>query len=142
VSVDTGTGGGDCGYAFQEGETYLIYARGDKAGRYSTGICDRTRRISEAAEDLDYLRTTARTPSNLGVLRGTVWRNDSVYGGPFVRTPYPDVRVRVMGRGVQEERRTDAEGRYELFLPPGEYEPTSSRAFPGHLLCRLRHLAS
>ena len=47
VSVDTGTGGGDCGYGFQQGETYLIYARGDRSGRYSTGICDRTRRISE-----------------------------------------------------------------------------------------------
>ena len=122
VSVDTGMGGGDCGYAFQQGETYLIYARGDKAGRYSTGICDRTRRISEAAEDLDYLRTTARTPSNLGVLRGTAWRTDTNYGGPFQRAPYPGIRVVVRGSGVQEERQTDASGRYELLLPPGEYE--------------------
>jgi hypothetical protein len=122
VAVDTGTGGGDCGYAFQPGETYLIYARGDKAGRYSTGICHRTRRISEASEDLDYLRTTARTPSNLGVLQGTAWRTDTNYGGTFQRNPYPGLRVVVRGSGVQEERQTDANGRYELLLPPGEYE--------------------
>lgn len=122
LSIDTGLGGGDCGYSFQPGEAYLIYARGDKAGRYSTGICNRTRPLSQAAEDLDYLRTTARTPSNLGVLRGIVVRTDTNYGGASQRNPHPGIRVVVRGKGVQEERQTDANGRYELLLPPGEYE--------------------
>lgn len=121
VAIDTGNGGGDCGYAFQPGETYLIYARAN-AGRYSTGICNRTRPLDQATEDLDYLRTTARTPSNLGVLRGTAWRTDPNYGGTSQRTPYPGLRVVVRRSGVQEERQTDASGRYELLLPPGEYE--------------------
>ena len=123
TSVDTGMGGGDCGYAFQPGETYVIYARGDKtSGRYSTGICNRTRPLSQASEDLDYLRSAARTPSNLGTLRGTVLRTDTNYGGTSQRNPYPGIRVVVRGKDVQEERQTDANGRYELLLPPGEYE--------------------
>src|SRR5688572_16530322 len=77
VSVETGSGGGDCGYGFQVGETYLIYANANNTtGTYSTGICNRTRPIGQATDDLDYLRTAARTPSNLGVLRGAVSRSD------------------------------------------------------------------
>jgi len=121
VAVDTGLGGGDCGYAFQPGETYLIYA-GAYAGRYRTGICDRTRPLSQAAEDLDYLRTTARTPSNLGLVQGTVWRTDTNYGGTSQRSPYPGIRVTVRGSGQQDEVRSDASGRYQFLLPPGEYE--------------------
>jgi hypothetical protein len=136
LAIDTGRGDSDCGYAFQPGETYLIYGRSSTgnpaeaglrhtAARYSTGICTRTRPLDQAEEDLDYLRTTARTPSNLGVLRGTAWRTDTNFGGPFQRSPYPGLRVVVRGSGVQEELQTDANGRYELLLPPGEYEVTA-----------------
>ena len=123
VTVVTGSGGGDCGYAFQPGETYLIYAHGNKAtGVYSTGICSRTRLIGQAAEDLEYLRTTARTPSNLGLLRGVVSRTDPVYEGRSESRGVPDIRVRVAGRDASRETLTDEHGRYELQLPPGEYE--------------------
>ncbi|HVG72792.1 MAG TPA: carboxypeptidase regulatory-like domain-containing protein [Vicinamibacterales bacterium] len=121
LSVNTARSESECGYLFQAGETYLIYASAE-AGGYGAGLCSRTRRLSEAADDLEYLRTVARTPSNFGVVRGTVWRTDRIFRGPPQRNPYPGVRVFVRGNGVQEERETDARGRYEVPLPPGEYD--------------------
>ena len=40
-----------CGFTFVEGVTYVVYS---EDGR-STYLCDRTRRLSEATEDLEYL---------------------------------------------------------------------------------------
>jgi hypothetical protein len=50
VAVLTGNGRGDCGYRFEVGEKYLVYAYGDKELR--TNICTRTTKISTADADL------------------------------------------------------------------------------------------
>ena len=54
VSVVTGQGGGDCGYKFEFGETYLVYAYGDKT-RLGTNICQRTANLSAAEADVKVL---------------------------------------------------------------------------------------
>lgn len=56
-SLEVWTPFGDCGYDFQAGETYLVYATEDDEGSslFSTGSCTRTRRLSDAGEDLAYL---------------------------------------------------------------------------------------
>ncbi len=41
VTIFTGRGGGDCGYQFEVGGTYLVYATGVRE-RLSTSICLRT----------------------------------------------------------------------------------------------------
>src|ERR1051325_1067474 len=57
IEVQTGMGGGDCGYSFKKGERYLVYAYLDsKTNRYHTSICTRTASLSRASEDLDFLR--------------------------------------------------------------------------------------
>ena len=49
--VDTGSGGGDCGFNFAVGSTYLVFAhRQPTKGRLSTGICSRTSLASWAGE--------------------------------------------------------------------------------------------
>jgi hypothetical protein len=57
--ITTGSGGGDCGIEFQEGEDYLIYAKpSEMYGSQEdlvTIICDRTTELSEADEDLQVL---------------------------------------------------------------------------------------
>jgi hypothetical protein len=53
VTVSTGFNDGDCGYPFQEGKPYLVYAHGEK--ELHTNICTRTRLLSDAREDLDEL---------------------------------------------------------------------------------------
>ena len=55
VLIVTGSGGGDCGYRFEVGESYLVYAYGSRGGRLGTNICQRTRKIADAGEDIKIL---------------------------------------------------------------------------------------
>jgi len=64
--LDIWTAFGDCGVNFQTGETYLVYADSDEESDIvSTTTCHRTRRLSEAGEDLAFLyfRKTQRKMS-------------------------------------------------------------------------------
>jgi len=56
ILVTTGLGGGDCGFHFEVGEQYLVYAYADESGRLSTGICSGTARLEESQANLSYLR--------------------------------------------------------------------------------------
>ncbi len=62
IEVLTGQGGGDCGYPFQTGTDYVIYAYNNAGGSLETGICSRTQPLASAAEDLSYFRAMAGTP--------------------------------------------------------------------------------
>ena len=58
ITLSTGSGGGDCGYSFITGNTYLVYAwQSDSFDHLSAGICSRTNELTVAAEDLSYLNT-------------------------------------------------------------------------------------
>ncbi len=55
-SFDLWTSFGECGFDFQVGETYLVYANQDEGSDYLfTSACTRTRRLSDAGDDLAYL---------------------------------------------------------------------------------------
>ena len=54
VTFGTGVGGGDCGFSFRAGQTYLVYATGRREALH-TSICSRTRPLEEATEDLEAL---------------------------------------------------------------------------------------
>lgn len=62
LSVRTGMNGSDCGFGFQTGQQYLVYAR-DTRGILSTGICYRTALLSNAALDLAELGTGTVPPA-------------------------------------------------------------------------------
>jgi hypothetical protein len=51
----TGWGGGDCGYEFERGARYLVYAS-DYAGGLYTGICYGTKKAERAESELAILR--------------------------------------------------------------------------------------
>lgn len=60
VVVYTGSGGGDCGYSFDPGYDYVVYAYpvdGTSGSGLGTGICTRTTEMSYASDDLSYLST-------------------------------------------------------------------------------------
>jgi hypothetical protein len=63
IEVLTGQGGGDCGYSFQVGTDYVIYANKDAEGSLVTGICSRTKPLAQAIEDVDYFRAMAGAPA-------------------------------------------------------------------------------
>ncbi|MBN7813715.1 hypothetical protein J0A68_22365, partial [Algoriphagus sp. H41] len=59
--IYTGVGGGDCGFHFEVGEQYIVYATKDGVymelgnSKMQTNICDRTNKLSELTEDLTEL---------------------------------------------------------------------------------------
>ncbi|MBD9470198.1 hypothetical protein [Pseudoxanthomonas sp. PXM01] len=55
LTVDTGIGGGDCGYAFRTGQEYVVYAWG-KDDALATGICSLTGPATHPRSGLDVLR--------------------------------------------------------------------------------------
>lgn len=58
LQLATGLGGGDCGYFFVTGESYVVYARGDDDA-LSTGICSLTGPASDPLSGLASLRMAA-----------------------------------------------------------------------------------
>ena len=58
--VFTGRGGGDCGFPFQQGTEYVVWATRDSymaPGELSTDICRSTREVQYASEQLKQLGT-------------------------------------------------------------------------------------
>ena len=55
VRIFTGRGGGDCGYQFEVGQSYLVYAYKWRETELGTNICQRTAKLSEASGDLRVL---------------------------------------------------------------------------------------
>jgi hypothetical protein len=63
VDVYTGLGGGDCGFKFDAGKTYLVYAHRAAMGPLTTGICARTKEANSSAQnEIKELRVLAREP--------------------------------------------------------------------------------
>lgn len=83
VTIGTGAGFGDCGYDFEEGKEYLVYANG-KYPTLETDICTRTQPLEGTEEEilelLDRLPKipTPPSPPQL-VLKGTI--DDAGYLG-------------------------------------------------------------
>jgi hypothetical protein len=72
-TVEVWTAFGDCGINFQTGETYLVYADDDEESNImSTGACTRTRRLTDAGDDLAYLYFFKNYGDNAGRVEGFV----------------------------------------------------------------------
>jgi hypothetical protein len=124
VDVETGQGGGDCGYLFTVGERYLVYANVRPGGQtLTTSICTRTKPLSSAQEDVTFARAVATAPSAGGVLSGTVRnrdrRNTASLGNQYA--PVTGVSVQIECEdGLLRRAETDARGRFEVGgLPVG-----------------------
>jgi hypothetical protein len=123
AEVVTGSGGGDCGYSFREGVDYLVYAfPHPRSGKLYTGICQRTRPISEAVEDLEYLEHREDSDRKSGI-EGVIeeLRRDTRYE-TRVTGYMPGIRVVIEGKSVRRTVVTDKNGRFEAWgLEPGRY---------------------
>jgi protocatechuate 3,4-dioxygenase beta subunit len=125
VEVATGRGGGDCGYNFRKGETYLVYAFTASDGKtLVTGICLRTKPVSEASEDLEFLRGLAARPSGVSLSIQVERRLEGVKNGDSKPLGgLADARLTVEGEGDRQEVKADSEGRARLTgLKPGKYK--------------------
>ena len=72
IVIETGLGGGDCGYDFRRGVDYIVYASKKPDGGWTTGICTPTRLVENAAEELKYFHQLAQAAPTAEV-RVTAW---------------------------------------------------------------------
>jgi hypothetical protein len=116
AEVATGFGGGDCGYEFERGVAYIVYANGGEGGKpLTTSICSRTKRLQAADEDLEFLRNAAAREPGV-VLTGTVLRSRKSLRDDRRTTSSPLADAALVLEGVEgrQTTRTDAQGRYSF----------------------------
>ena len=124
VEVSSGTGGGDCGYWFLRNESYVVYASRMPDGKLFTHICTRTRHVSHADEDLEYLRAQA-TAKPGATLYGKLTRliGDPEHGPVKEGPKMAGVKVVVTGEGKTIDTLTNDQGEYRVSgLSPGAYD--------------------
>ncbi len=123
AEVMTGLGDADCGYGFRLGGQYLVYAYRQEDGKLYTGICSRTRPLSDATDDLAYMRGLGGAEPG-GTIFGEV-RSNVRADGSEARLKTSGVKIIVEGPSKRVEAVTDAKGRYRVSgLPPDTYKVT------------------
>jgi hypothetical protein len=121
VEVLTGDGQtADCGFPFEVGQRYLVYAD-NYNDILSTTYCTRTRDLSRAQDDLDYIE---KLPSMLDGIRifGNITKrakNSMLDEKPVANLP---VRITDLSRGRIESLKTDTRGNFKKEgIPAGSY---------------------
>jgi hypothetical protein len=126
AEVVTGSDSSECGYDFRQGERYLVYAYPHpQSGKLYTGICQRTRPISEAGADLDYL-SKKDDPSHGAGIEGTIEQltRDSRYETRVVGF-MAGISVLIQGKSGRWTTVSQKDGRFRLWgLQPGRYRIT------------------
>jgi hypothetical protein len=131
---------GDCGVNFQVGETYLVFADGDdESDIISTTACSRTKRLSDAGEELAYLQFYQMDKERSSRLEGWVTANptyqreyDPKHYSPAISQAVGGAVVELSGPQGNRYATTDAGGRF-LFdgLAAGGYSTTAyAEGFP------------
>ena len=125
---DVWTPFGDCGFDFQAGETYLVYADSDEdTNIMETDSCTRTRRLSDAGGDLAYLYFYKERKAASGRLEGFT-TFDTLYqvkqrDADKIDSPVPGVTVELKSAGGMRYTHSDPSGKF-LFdgLEAGDYQ--------------------
>ncbi len=112
VIINTGMGGGDCGYPFVVGMSYVVYASSTRDGLLVTSICTKTQPASSAGGDLKYLRALTQSPPAEARASGRAMSAGK---------PVPGVRVIAEADGRVLTVISDGNGNFELHGPPGLY---------------------
>ena len=129
--LDVWTTAGDCGYDFQLGETYLVFANDEEGADYFfTSSCMRTKRLSEAGEDLAYLYFYKNQPEESARLEGFVTSDrksqlaiDPLHEPAVIGSPIAGVILQLKSDKLTRYAESGSAGRF-IFdgLPEANYE--------------------
>ena len=113
-----------CGHRFKEGERYLVYAH----RKHNSQELDvragstRTRPLSEAAEDLQYIRGLASAEPGSRVFGKVTQFTYYIRKHDHDVEPLQNIKIVLEGNNNRQEALTDSQGRYEFRrLPAGTY---------------------
>lgn len=107
-----------CGFSFEPGKQYLVYATRDSDSRLEVSFCSRTRLLAQATRDVEFWERWVKESHVTGTIYGAVW----TWEGDR-RIPARGTTVVVKGSGVDLTATTDARGKFALDdVAPGEYE--------------------
>ena len=131
---------GECGYDFQQGETYLVYADSDEdSDVLSTSSCSRTRRLSDAGEDLTYLFVYKDRPEESARLEGFTTTDeyyqlgfDQMHDPETTKAPVAGIIVELQSDRLTRYADSDVNGRFVFDgLRGGEYKVSAfARGYP------------
>ena len=131
--IELWTAFGDCGINFQKGETYLVYADDDEETHIiATGSCTRTKRLTDAGDDLAYLYFYKDSPGTSGRLEGFVTadllfqRNyDAAHYSGSIAAPVA-ATLELKGAAGPRYAESDPKGRFVFDgLPAGDFTLTA-----------------
>jgi hypothetical protein len=132
-TLDVWTAFGECGVHFQVGETYLVYGDADEESSViSTDVCSRTRRLSDAGDDLSYLYYWKNNGNESARLEGFVTADllyqrglDLSHYSDRIAEPVTGVVVQLKGSDRARYAESDEHGRFVFDgLPEGAYTIT------------------
>ena len=124
----------ECGHSFKEGERHLVYAhRNPNNQQLSVRVgSTRTQLISEAAEDLQYIRGLASAEDGTRLFGKVALYSYNLKRNDADAEPLKNIKVILEGADHRQEVLSDNEGRYEFKrLPTATYQIHAE--LPAHL---------
>jgi len=150
--IDVVTPFADCGYDFQLGETYLVFAKRDEdSNNLETSTCTATKRLSDAGQDLSYLYFFKMNPKSAGRLDGRA-KYSPLFGLPGAAVqrsedaPAVGLVIGIQSGNAVRYGVSDRAGKFVFDgLPPGDYSlnawapgyPDTSRLLGGPYQVRV-----
>lgn len=124
IEVHTGFGFGDCGFPFENGQEYIVYAyQSGDSHVLSTGICTRTTHISRADDDISGIEALSKSKGSSITGKITRYDRSSLLGEPNVPLAAARVKLIRTGDGKAFLTRTNSSGQYAFVgLPAGTYK--------------------
>ena len=123
-----------CGYMFKENERYLVYANRNyntKKLEVRAGFT-RTRPLSEAAEDLQYIRGLPSAEPGVRVFGKVVQSTHNIKESRYDEQPLSNIKVILEGSNDRQEILTNSDGQFEFKgVSAGDYKIRAE--FPEYL---------
>ncbi len=106
---------GSCAYGFKQGERYLVYAQRNSDNTFSVDArATRTRPLSEASDDLKYIRALSSEESGTRVFGKVQQYFPNSPKGGWVPHAIPNIKVTLEGNGQRQEVVSDSDGNFEF----------------------------